>query len=77
MLKSGLMLLFGTFTQLIAIIISYEFFFIYALSHGGVSGSNSMDIVNPLIWAVIVIELILSVSLIGFDLKNKMKLLNK
>lgn len=71
MLKSGLRLLFGTFTQLIFVIVSYEFFHRYAASNGGIGTLNAMDTVNPLIWNVISIELILSICLIVYGLKNK------
>ena len=40
MFKSRLRLLFGTLTQLIAVIISYQFYFKYAASHGGRWNSN-------------------------------------
>jgi hypothetical protein len=72
MLKSGLRLLFGTFTQLIAVIISYEFFFKYAASHGGIGAINSIDAIHPLIWVIIVFELIISLGLLVSGSKEKL-----
>jgi hypothetical protein len=47
MVKFGLRLLFGTFTQLIAVIISYEFYFKYAANTGGIGGDLISNI-HPL-----------------------------
>lgn len=77
MLKTGIFLLFGTFTQLIAVIIAYEFFFKYAAAHGGIGFTDSISAIKPVIWVLIIIELILSVILIRLGLKHEMKNLNK
>ena len=71
-LKSGLRLLFGTFTQLIVVIISYEFYFKYAVSHGGIGGSP-ISIIPSLIWTIIVFELIMSFCLLAIGIKDKNK----
>lgn len=72
MFKSGLMLLFGTFTQLIAVIISYEFFFTYSKGHGGIFGTP-MSNIHPLIWIIIVVEIIISFYLLSISKKNKIQ----
>lgn len=77
MFKSGLKLLFGTFTQIIIVIISYEYIFRYALSHGGVGVVNSIDSVNKLIWWIVFVELLISVFLMGLGFKNEIKPLMK
>ena len=71
MFKSGLRLLFGTFTQLIAVIVSYEFFFKYAASHGGIGAINSISAINPLIWVIIIMELMVSICLLVIGIKEK------
>ena len=76
MLKSGLRLLFGTFTQLIAVIISYQFYFKYAASHGGIGGTP-ISIIHPLICIIIVFELIISFYLLVIGIKDKNKFSNK
>ena len=64
MFKFGITLLFSTFVHLTLVIISYEFFFKFAVTHGGIGVTNSMDAVNPLIWIILVIELAMSIYLI-------------
>jgi uncharacterized membrane protein len=75
-LKSGLRLLFGTFTQLIAVIISYQFYFKYAASNGGIGG-NPISIIHPLIWIIVVFELIISFYILTIGIKDKTKSSNK
>ena len=70
MLKIGLMFLFGTFTQAIIAIISYHFYFRYAQTTGGVYGSIISNI-HPLIWIIIISELVISAFLIKSGLKDK------
>ncbi len=74
MFRSGLRLLFGTFTQLIVVIISYEFFLKYAASQGGIGAVNSIDAVHPLIWIIIACELIISLYLLILGVKDKGKM---
>lgn len=74
MFRSGLRLLFCTFTQLIVVIISYEFFFKYAASQGGIGAVNSIDAVHPLIWVIIACELIISLCLLILGVKDKGKM---
>lgn len=71
MFKYGLRLSFGTFTQLIAVIISYEFFFIYAANHGGIGAINSISAVNPIIWVIIGLESMMSIYLLVIGIKEK------
>jgi hypothetical protein len=70
LLKFGLELLFGAFTQLIVVIISYEFFFKYSVSNGGIGGDVISNI-HPLIWVIIVFELIISFCLLATGIKEK------
>jgi len=77
MFRSGLRLLFGTFTQLIVVIISYEFFLRYAASQGGIGAVNSIDAVHPLIWVIIACELIISLYLLILGVKDKSKMNGK
>ncbi|HCO74048.1 MAG TPA: hypothetical protein DIT16_04245 [Clostridium sp.] len=77
MFRSGLRLLFGTFTQLIVVIISYEFFLKYAASQGGIGAVNSIDAVHPLIWVIIACELIISLYLLILGVKDKGKMFSK
>lgn len=72
MLKFGLRLLFGIFTQLIAVIISYEFFFEYSKNNGGVGGTPISNI-HPLIWIIIVLEIIISFYILSISNKNKIQ----
>ncbi len=72
----GLRLFFGTFTQLIVVIISYEFFFKYSANTGGIGG-NLISNIHPLIWIIIAIELIMSFCLLAIGIKDKTKLSNK
>jgi len=74
MFRSGLRLLFGTFTQLIVVIISYEFFLKYAASQGGIGAVNSIYAVHPLIWVIIAFELIISLYLLILGVKDKGKM---
>jgi len=76
-IKSRLRLLFGTFTQLIVVIISYEFIFRYALSHGGIGAVNSINAIDPLIWVIIVLELIISICLLAIGIKEKINSSNE
>jgi hypothetical protein len=46
MIKSGLRFLFGTFTQLIAVIILYEFFWVYKVKNAGMGPANSINAIN-------------------------------
>jgi len=70
MLKFGLMFLFGTFSQAIVAIISYHFYFRYAQTTGGVGGTIITNI-HPLIWIIIISELVISAFLIKYGLKDK------
>ncbi|MBK5241925.1 MAG: hypothetical protein JJD95_11955 [Clostridium sp.] len=72
MLKSGLSLFFGTCTQLIIVIVSYEFFFKYSANTGGIGGDLISNI-HPLIWIIIAIELIMSFCLLAIGIKDKNK----
>lgn len=71
MLKSGIALLFGTVTQIIIVIISFSFYLRYAMIHGGIGASNTLNAAPPLIWFLIVVELIISAILIWFGIKNE------
>ncbi|MGV8981651.1 hypothetical protein [Clostridium sp.] len=72
MFKSGLRVLFGTLTQLIVVIISYQFYFKYAVGHGGIGGTP-VSIIPPLIWIIIVFELIMAFCLLAIGIKDKNK----
>jgi len=59
--KEGIKLLFWTFTQIIFIILAYQFYlFRYNVMHDGAV----LDLIHPIITVVITIELIVSVVLI-------------
>lgn len=77
MFKSGLRLLFGTFTQIIAVITSYEFIFRYAACHGGIGAINPIHFINKLILWIVLIELLISVFLMWVGFKNEIKPLIK
>lgn len=62
MLKSGLRLLFGTFTQII-----------FAL----VLCKNAIGTVHPLIWFIIIVELLISFCLLAAGIEKETKLLSK
>lgn len=69
MLKLGLMFLFGTFSHAIITIISYQFYFRYAQTTGGVGG-NIVSNIHPLIWVMIASEFVISTFLIIAGLKE-------
>lgn len=71
MLKSGLLFLFGTFSQLIFVVVSYEFYYKFCSIFGGIGGGSSINIIKPIIWWIIVIELIVAVCLIANGLINE------
>ena len=77
MLKSGLRLLFGIFTQLIAVIVSYEFIFRYAVFHGGINAINAIGAVHPLIWFILIVEFIIAFCLLAAGIEKETKLLSK
>lgn len=77
MLKAALRLFFGISTQLIAVIISYEFIFRYAIGHGGIGAIRSIEVVHPLIWSIIIFELLICFGLLVAGVKDRIKSLNK
>jgi hypothetical protein len=70
MLKMGLVSLFWTFSQSITIIIVYQFYFRYALTHGGIGGTM-LDNIHPIVWVIIILEYIISIGLIYIGVKGK------
>ena len=73
MLKLGLMFLFGTFSHTILTIIAYQFYFRYAVHNGGIGGTMISNI-HPVIWVIIIIEIIISVVLIILGTKKNTEL---
>ncbi len=72
MLKFGLTFLFGTFSHIIITLVLYQFYFRYAMTAGGVGGTITSNI-HPFIGIIILLELVISVSLIisGLIEKNR------
>lgn len=68
----GIKLLFSVFIQLLIVIMVYEFYFVYGMSHGGISG-NVIGKIHPLIWLIETIELIISVAIIGWGSSFRVK----
>lgn len=69
MLKTGLKFLFGTLSQIIFVIIAYQFYFRYAQTTGGVGGTVISNI-HPIIWAIVMVELVISGILIALGFKK-------
>lgn len=59
LIRYGISLLFITIFEIITVIITYDFYWTYKLSHGGVSGT-AISYVNSMIWFLIVIEIVTS-----------------
>jgi uncharacterized membrane protein YvbJ len=68
----GIKLLFATFTQILIVIVAYEFYFVYRMSNGGIIGT-AIENIHPLIWCIGIIELIISVTIIiwGANFKTR------
>jgi magnesium-transporting ATPase (P-type) len=71
-LMFGIGILFFTIFQVIAVIISYEFYWFYRLGKGGVSGS-SISNVHPAIWFMLFIEILISLIVIMWGVRLKEK----
>lgn len=72
MFALGLKLLFGTFTQLIFIILFYEFNVVYRLKQLGQADLLVFNNINPVINKVLILEFAISLSLIVYGfLKSK------
>ncbi len=69
MKKLGLALLFFTFFQLICVMITTQFYWIYKWSHGGVGGGILYH-VHWLVWVILIIEFVISAAL---SLKHESK----
>jgi hypothetical protein len=71
-LKFGIGILFFTIFQVMAVIIAYEFYWVYRLGKGGVSGS-SISNVHPAIWFMLFIEILVSLIVIMWGVRLKEK----
>lgn len=71
-MKFGISMLFFSFFQVMAVIIAYEFYWVYRLDKGGVMGS-AISNVHPIIWVILVVEILISLITIlwGARLKEK------
>ncbi len=72
MFKLGVQMLFWTFTQFISVIIAYQFYFRYSITHGGIGGTVLSNI-HPIIWFIVFLELIFSIILIIKDDNKKIE----
>lgn len=70
MLRFGLVFLFGTFSHIIITLVMYQFYFRYAMTAGGIGGTIISNI-HPFIGIIILLELVISVTLIISGLKEK------
>lgn len=66
--KIGIKFLLASFVQIIVVIICYDFYAVYRLKNTGSASLSAMENVNPIIWNVIIIEVIISVVLIAYGL---------
>ena len=75
MFKDGLKLLFWTFSQIIIVLVSYEFYLRYAMMNGGHGYESVFSAIHPIIKVIIVIELIISsLLIIGSGIKSHLNI---
>lgn len=72
-IKFGILLLFLAFTKMVTVIIAYEFNFTYLRTHGHMVDVNFNEYIHPFIWAVIAIEIIISVIMVIWGMSYKEK----
>lgn len=64
--ETGLKLLFSTFSQLIFVVLAYEYYVVYKLKLLGQANLEPLRNVNPLICYIIIAELLISLTLLGY-----------
>lgn len=70
LVKLGLGLMFFCALEMIAVIIAYEYYWVYRLNNGGVTGSV-IENVHPLVWVLCVVQVILSFIALGWGASMK------
>lgn len=70
LIKFAVNLLFLLAFQFIFVIVAYEFYFVFRMSTVGVSG-NALEQVSAYIWALMVFELFIAVTIIIWGLSKK------
>ncbi|MGB3368080.1 MAG: hypothetical protein WBA54_11355 [Acidaminobacteraceae bacterium] len=73
MKKFGLSLLFFAAFQMISVIIIYDFYAVYRLKSIGNADLHSFSNIPQIIVMILLIEAVISISLIVVDIKNKNK----
>lgn len=70
----GMGFLYVAFSQILIVIMVHEFYFVYLRSNGGVYGGGLQNI-HPIIWGVIIIEILIAIIIIiwGFNFKKENK----
>lgn len=56
--------------QSITVIITYQFYFRYALTHGGIGGTM-LSSIHPLVWVITILEYIISIGLMYIGAREK------
>lgn len=72
MLKTGLLFMFGTATHLLFILMWGQYMFAFYMTHGGVGGTPINNI-PAVYWVIIVIEFLISVTLMVTGLNRSRK----
>jgi len=70
LLKFGLALLFLVIFEFILVTIAYEFYFVYRMKNGGISGSVISN-VHPSIWILMTVEFIISISITVWGIRTR------
>jgi hypothetical protein len=73
LIKFGVVLLFAAFIEMMAAVLVYEFNIVYLKTHGFMIDYNFTELLNPIIWYLFIIEIIVSIAVIIWGISYKEK----
>lgn len=77
LIKFGIILLFITFAELIMVVLTYELYLAYMSTHGFMLDHVFSNLINPIIWYIFAIEVIISLAIIIWGISFKVKSVKK